>query len=142
VVSAVPDPAGSAASDTGRILNELAQDLLPIDEGLSWFAEHCEDTRRAVLRQLSTFILQAHPAPEDALASVAASGLRAKHTPAVLILKEPLNAQLSKISGLPANEQMKAFRLLVALLAIADGRRRCQQDCATDCSHWWHHLRG
>jgi hypothetical protein len=37
------------------------------------------------------------------------------------------------------DERRKAFRFLIAVLAIADGRRR-ERFCFSDCSHWWHRL--
>ncbi|MFE6483103.1 DUF5958 family protein, partial [Streptomyces sp. NPDC057757] len=39
----------------------------------------------------------------------------------------------------PLDERRKAFRLLVAVLAIADGRRR-ERFCSGGCGHWWHSL--
>ncbi|WP_344358185.1 DUF5958 family protein [Streptomyces gobitricini] len=33
----------------------------------------------------------------------------------------------------------QAFRLLIAVLAIADARRR-ERFCSGGCSHWWHRL--
>ncbi|WP_225631412.1 DUF5958 family protein [Streptomyces solaniscabiei] len=36
-------------------------------------------------------------------------------------------------------ERRKAFRLLVAVLAVADERRR-ERFCSGGCGHWWHNL--
>jgi len=38
---------------------------------------------------------------------------------------------------LPLDEQVGAFGLLLALLAVADARGR-QTRCGEDCGHWWH----
>ncbi|MFB9577817.1 DUF5958 family protein [Streptomyces yanii] len=66
--------------------------------------------------------------------------LRPTHTPAVLITRGRINDQLGKIASLtPRDERRKAFRLLVAVLAIADGRRR-ERYCSNGCGHWWHRL--
>lgn len=43
------------------------------------------------------------------------------------------------VLNLPQDERIKAFRLLVALLSVADERRRARF-CADGCSHTWHHL--
>ncbi|WP_433354204.1 DUF5958 family protein [Microtetraspora malaysiensis] len=40
----------------------------------------------------------------------------------------------------PLNFEEPAFRLLIALLTVADGRRR-ERYCAGGCSHAWHQLR-
>ncbi|MEV8037656.1 DUF5958 family protein [Streptomyces sp. NPDC086182] len=62
------------------------------------------------------------------------------HTPAVLITRGRIDDQLGKIASLaPRDERRKAFRLLVAVLAIADGRRR-ERNCSNGCGHWWHRL--
>ncbi|MFJ7270982.1 DUF5958 family protein [Streptomyces sp. NPDC099050] len=69
-----------------------------------------------------------------------AQGLRPTHTPAVLIVRGPIRHQLAKIIALtPLDERRKAFRLLVALLGIADERRR-ERFCSGGCGHWWHQL--
>ncbi|WP_331737521.1 DUF5958 family protein (plasmid) [Streptomyces sp. NBC_00984] len=68
------------------------------------------------------------------------AGLRPTHTSAVLITRGRINDQLGKIASLtPRDERRKAFRLLVAVLAIADGRRR-EHYCSDGCGHWWHRL--
>ncbi|MEV5491040.1 DUF5958 family protein [Streptomyces bobili] len=35
------------------------------------------------------------------------------------------------------DERRKALRLLIAVLAIADERRR-ERYCCDGCGHWWH----
>nr|WTB36226.1 DUF5958 family protein [Streptomyces sp. NBC_00830] len=39
----------------------------------------------------------------------------------------------------PHEERLKSFRLLIAVLAVADGRRR-ERFCSDGCSHGWHRL--
>ncbi|UUU28347.1 DUF5958 family protein [Streptomyces sp. DSM 40750] len=68
------------------------------------------------------------------------SGLRPTHTPAVLISRGRTEQQLGKIAHLTSpDERRKAFRLLIAVLAIADERRRARF-CSVGCGHWWHNL--
>ncbi|MFF5019421.1 DUF5958 family protein [Streptomyces sp. NPDC001165] len=67
-------------------------------------------------------------------------GIETTHTPAVLITRGPIDQQLGKIAGpTPVDERRKAFRLLIEVLAIADGRRR-ERFCSGGCGHWWHQL--
>ncbi|WP_306459786.1 DUF5958 family protein [Streptomyces sp. Ag109_G2-15] len=48
--------------------------------------------------------------------------------------------QLGKIAGLtPLRERIKAFRLLVQVLGLADARRR-ERSCVEGCCHEWHQL--
>ncbi|MDX2935586.1 DUF5958 family protein [Streptomyces ipomoeae] len=57
----------------------------------------------------------------------------------MLVTRGRLTDQLAKIINLPQGERVKAFRLLVALLGVADERRRARF-CVNGCSHAWHNL--
>ncbi|MEZ4299425.1 MAG: DUF5958 family protein [Polyangiaceae bacterium] len=119
------------------LLNQLAQGIRPMEAGLGWFSNLTETRRREVLQSLAAIILQAHPGAADVQEAIARSKLKPSHTPAVLLGKGELGAQAAKIVSLPSSEQQKAFVLLVALLSVADGRRR-RTECALGCTHWWH----
>ncbi|GAA4585681.1 hypothetical protein GCM10023194_29070 [Planotetraspora phitsanulokensis] len=121
------------------ILNELAQALRPMSWGVSWFEELASEEQFAVLRDLAAFSTQAGATAEDGPESVFLAGIRPTHTPAVLITRGRLPEQLAKIINLPLGERVKAFRLLIALLAVADQRRR-ERYCKDGCSHTWHQL--
>ncbi|MFF0143062.1 DUF5958 family protein [Streptomyces sp. NPDC005227] len=125
---------------TDDYLNELAQDLRPLDEGIAWFASLSEEEQTGALFLLGQFCFQAHPTAEEAQESIRHSGLRPTHTPAVMLVRGRVEDQVGRIAGLtPQHERMKAFRLLIALLTIADGRRRAQ--CRVHgCNHPWHRL--
>ncbi|WP_405690857.1 DUF5958 family protein [Streptomyces sp. NBC_00057] len=64
--------------------------------------------------------IQARAAADDGPESVRRTGLRPTHTPAVLITRGRIDQQLGKIACLAR----KAFRLLIAVPAIGDERRR------------------
>ncbi|MFE1839847.1 DUF5958 family protein [Streptomyces sviceus] len=122
------------------MLNELAQDLRPMSQGIEWFEKLSGDVQAVVLRELVQFCLQARATSEDGPASIRRAAIRPTHTPAVLITRGRIDEQLRKIASLaPQDERVKAFRLLVALLAVADRRRR-KRFCANGCSHNWHQL--
>jgi hypothetical protein len=128
-------------SEATVIVNELAQGLRSMDEGMAWFSKRTEEENRALLRELSVLVLQAGATSDDAVLSISEAGIRPTDTPAVLIARGQLREQLAKIGNLPAQEFVKSFRLLVALLGMADGRRRGRgYDRGSGCSHWWHHL--
>jgi hypothetical protein len=120
-------------------LNELAQGLRPLGQGVEWFENLAADEQFEVLRGLSGFCIQARATVEDGPESVRLAGIRPTHTPAVLITRGQLRGQLTKIISLPRDERVKAFRLLVALLGVADKRRR-ERFCADGCTHAWHQL--
>ncbi|MEU1784942.1 DUF5958 family protein [Streptomyces sparsogenes] len=122
------------------LLNELAQGLRPMSEGIEGFDNLGQEEQSEVLRSLSHHCVQARCFAEDAPESVRRAGLRSTHTPAVLISRGRIDEQLGKIAGLaPLDERRKAFRLLLAVLMIADARRR-ERFCSGGCSHWWHRL--
>ncbi|MFG3589467.1 DUF5958 family protein [Streptomyces sp. NPDC047990] len=122
------------------LINKLAQGLRPMPEGIEWFDGPGQEEQSEVLLFLCHHCVQARAVTEDAPESIRRAGLRPTHTPAALISRGRIDEQLGKIAGLtPLDERRKAFRLLVAVLAIADGRRR-ERFCSGGCSHWWHGL--
>ncbi|MGW4905554.1 DUF5958 family protein [Streptomyces sp. NPDC004270] len=116
------------------VVNELAQALRPMAEGMAWFGGRPEDEQRLVLRVLVQFCVQARAVEADVPEAIVRSGMRPTYTPAVMLTRWRLN-----MSELPPYDLPRAFRLLVALLAIADTRRRARY-CADGCHHAWHQL--
>ncbi|MEU0632040.1 DUF5958 family protein [Streptomyces sp. NPDC005989] len=122
------------------MLNELAQGLRPMSQGIAWFDALAPVEQSNALLLLHHHCVQARAVAEDGPEGIRRAGLRPTHTPAVLITRGQINDQLGKIASLtPLDERRKAFRLLVAVLAIADGRRR-EHYCSDGCGHWWHRL--
>ncbi|MFI2211569.1 DUF5958 family protein [Streptomyces sp. NPDC020141] len=119
------------------MLNRLAQGLCPLDLGVEWYESLDAVEQSEVLRDLAEFCIQARVLTEDGPESISRAGIRPTHTPAVLIVRGRLAEQLTKIVNLPRNERVKAFRLLIALLGVADERRRARY-CADGCTHAWH----
>ncbi|WP_055595016.1 DUF5958 family protein, partial [Streptomyces hirsutus] len=108
--------------------------LRPTAEGVEWFEGLPEDDQRNVLHALVLFCGQARACEKDVPESIARSGIRSTHTPAVMLTKWRFGME-----DLPTHELTKSFRLLVALFSIADTRRRTLH-CAGGCSHAWHNL--
>ncbi|MET8959754.1 DUF5958 family protein [Streptomyces sp. NPDC004074] len=117
-------------------VNELAQGLRPMTEGIEWFEGLVQDEQRRTIQSLVYFCGQARAKREDVPASIERSGIRPTHTPGVMFTRWNLG-----MAGLPASELTKSFRLLVALFTIADARRRAL-NCAGGCSHEWHQASG
>ncbi|WP_406143597.1 DUF5958 family protein [Streptomyces anulatus] len=127
-------------ADSYVILNELAQELRPMPQGIGWFEGLSTEEQSDTLRLLSHFCIQARATTEDGPESIRRAGLRATHTQAVLITRGRIDQQLGKIAGLtPHDERLKSFRLLIAVLAVADERRR-ERFCSAGCGHAWHRL--
>ncbi|MFL4950509.1 DUF5958 family protein [Streptomyces sp. MMS24-I31] len=122
-----------------RIINEVAQGIHSLDEAVDWFSALDEGERDSVLREIVLYSIQVHVTTEDGRAGLARSGVKATMTPAVLIVREPILEQIGKIAGLPSNEHVKAFRVLLSTFAVADTRRR-ETECRGSCSHAWHNL--
>ncbi|MET8573156.1 DUF5958 family protein [Streptomyces sp. NPDC004783] len=122
------------------VLNEPAQGIRSLVQGVDWFEGLADTEQFEVLRDLAGFCIQARATSVDGSESIRRAGIRPTHTPAVLVTRGRLIEQLTKIINLPQDERVKAFRLLVALLGVADERRRVRF-CAGGCGHAWHHLR-
>jgi hypothetical protein len=105
-----------------------------VSDGAAWFAALAEDEQRLVLTELVQFCVQARAVEADADEAIARSGLRPTYTPAVMLTRWRLD-----MADLPSYDRARAFRLLVALFAIADTRRR-ERYCVGGCSHEWHQL--
>ncbi|MGW1504416.1 DUF5958 family protein [Streptomyces mirabilis] len=127
---------------TGRdvILNALAQGLRPMSQGIEWFDGLSPEEQSETLLFLRHHCVQVRAVIEDGPESVRRAGLRLPHTPAVLITRGRIDQQLGKIAGIaPLDERRKAFRRLIAVLAIADAQCR-ERYCSDGCGHWWHRL--
>jgi hypothetical protein len=118
-------------------LNQYSQGIRSIENGKDWFSSFSSGKQHGVLRELSNLILQAGANSSDVDEAIDKSGLKSTFTPCVLLKKENLKVQLSKVLSLPSGEYTKAFALFISLLSIADQRRR-DTKCKNGCSHWWH----
>jgi hypothetical protein len=104
---------------------------------MKWFKTLDNKKKLEVLRTLFNFAIQANANLNDIKTAIEKSGLKQTYTPCVLLKKEHLPAQISKILKLPACEHEKIFILAVELLRIADNRRQ-KEVCKGKCTHWWH----
>src|SRR5436190_4684 len=106
-------------------LNRIAQGLVSEAEGHSWFESLQPEARLKTLRVLANICQQSHPLSQEVPQAIERSGLKATFTPCVLLklAARPQDA-FNRIVALPGAEQVKSFRLLVSLFAIADTRRR------------------
>ncbi|MEI5011397.1 DUF5958 family protein [Streptomyces sp. PmtA] len=122
-----------------RMINEVAQELHSLEEGVEWFSAFAPEEQRSVLHEIALYLMQAHVTVEDGRKGLEKSGVKATMTPAVLIVREPILEQIGKIERLPQQEYLKAFRVLMSTFAVADTRRR-EIECQGACSHAWHNL--
>ncbi|GAA3487622.1 DUF5958 family protein [Streptomyces cremeus] len=96
-----------------------------MSQGIEWFDGLSPEEQYETLLFLRHHCVQARAVIKNGPESIRRAGLRLTHTPAVLITRGRIDQQLGKIAGLaPLDERRKAFRLLIAVLAISDARRR------------------
>lgn len=119
-----------------RVVNEVAQGLRTLDDGAAWFSALAPAGRQAVLQEVAGYAMQAHITAADGRAGVARSGVKPTANPSVMICMDPPRYGFA---ALPADEHVKAFRVLVSAFSVADARRR-QTSCKGTCGHPWHHL--
>lgn len=118
-------------------INQIQQELISQQDAKNWFLSFPTKTQQEILQRLSYMALQAGARETDVSLAIAQSKLRPTYTPCVLLSKGRLKEQMAKLLKLPASEFIKAFFLLISLLAIADARRYSKY-CQDGCSHWWH----
>lgn len=118
-------------------INQIQQELISQQDATNWFLSFPTETQQDILQRLSYMALQAGAREADVSLAIAKSKLRPTYTPCVLLSKGRLKEQMAKLLKLPASEFIKAFFLLISLLAIADARRYSKY-CQDGCSHWWH----
>ncbi|WP_403490407.1 DUF5958 family protein [Streptomyces caniferus] len=119
-----------------RVANEVAQGLRTLDDGTAWFCALSPVGRQVVLQEVAGYAMQAHITATDGRAGVARSGVKPTANPSVMICMDPPRYGFA---ALPADEHVKAFRILVSVFSVADTRRR-QTYCKDTCGHAWHNL--
>ncbi|MFJ9434929.1 DUF5958 family protein [Streptomyces sp. NPDC101490] len=122
--------------ETEQVVNETAQGRRTPDEGTTWFSSLSLMDRQKVLREVGGYAMQAHVTAADGRVGVARSGVKPTANPSVMICMDPPR---TGFADLPAAEHVTAFRVLVAVFAVADTRRR-ETYCKGACGHGWHHL--
>ncbi|WP_094211502.1 DUF5958 family protein [Streptomyces sp. 2R] len=122
-----------------RVINEVAQNVRSLEEGVEWFSGLAPEEQQSVLHEIALYLMQAHVTVKDGREGLEKSGVKATMTPAILIVREPILEQVGKIERLPQQEYLKAFRVLISTFAVADTRRR-ETQCKGSCSHAWHNL--
>jgi hypothetical protein len=78
-------------------LNAIAQGLVPLESGAAWFGGLSADAQKSVLQKLGVFVLQAHPAKDEALLALRRSGVKGAATPAVLLVRDDIRESIGKI---------------------------------------------
>ncbi|MEU5167560.1 DUF5958 family protein [Streptomyces mutomycini] len=136
MLGAGSDDGRALRREAERVVNELAQELRTLDEGTSWFSALSPAGRQAVLQEVAGYAMQAHITAADGRAGVARSGVKPTANPSVMICMDPPRYGFA---ALPADEHVKAFRVLVSVFSVADTRRR-QTYCKGTCGHTWHSL--
>jgi hypothetical protein len=121
-------------------LNQISQGLISEADGNAWYESLQSDERALTLQVLARICAQSHPRAGEVPAAIARAGLKATFTPCVLARRDPRpERSFFQITALPPEEQVKSFRLLLALFSIADQRRR-ETQCRDGCTHEWHNL--
>lgn len=121
------------------IINKIAQQIIPLEDGLDWFDSSTEEQQKEIMRTLDLCLHQSHPLHKEIEEGIKISGLKETYTPCVLMLKKSFNEARNKILKLPISEWRKSFILWVAIFSIADLRRR-ETNCKNGCEHEWHNL--
>jgi len=120
-------------------LNAVAQGKASFDEAVAWFWRLPAETQQKANTWLCQAALQAQVAQEDVRLAIQNSGIRPTVSAATALSTGTLQVQIGKLLHMKGKDARHAFRLLLALFAIADERRR-RTICKNGCDHWWHNL--
>lgn len=118
-------------------LNRWASTPASKGVALEWFRHQDGERRRDILREIGAMALQGGCMPGDTGTASETFGLNPRWTSVVLMHSGSPKVQLAKVLALPQSEEERTFVTLLALLGVADARRRATK-CAAGCSHWWH----
>lgn len=126
-------------SEEDLIINKFAQDKIDLDEASDWFGKH--QNPKQVLALLRFYIEQAHPNDDIINQTISNVPIKQTMTPVVILkTSKQLSTALEAIVGLPSNEYLKSFILMMWLFKMADTARRITY-CKNGCDHKWHNLR-
>ena len=126
-------------NETELKINKLAQGLITLDEGLSWYDESDAESRNKIMRALDLCIFQSHPTNEDIEKGIKNSGLKESYSPCVLVRKKPFNEVRQKVLNMSEPDQRRSFILFLSIFSVADKRRR-ETQCKGGCAHEWHNI--
>ena len=117
-------------------INQAAQGIVDGDAVAQSFAALSTERQCSLLRATGLAALAAGTKPDDVSLAASAAGVKEGIPAFVLMGKGVPRLQMEKVLALPETEWSRTFRFLIALLGIADTRRRAR--CVGGCSHWWH----
>ena len=121
------------------MINKIAQSVIDIDDGSSWFNTLSVDEKHRVIILLKLYIEQSHPSQDTIDLGIDNIPLKPTMTPFVILRTSPFKIALDKIVHLPEYEFHKSFMALMTLFKYADSERRKTQ-CKGSCDHEWHNL--
>ena len=130
--------------ETDIYLNQLAQGVHPVADGLAWFLAKPDNEQVALLNLLSNFITQQHPDSNAMVEAVNLSQLKPTITPCQLLMKaaaestrtySKLSSALGVIVHLPSFERKRSFVLLISLLSVSIRNRRLRERIPERL--WW-----
>lgn len=120
-------------------VNQYIQRIITKEDVEYWFNSFEENGKQENLRDLWYMCTQARILIDDIIPAAKSAQLKATHTSVIMLMtgKEKFQNRGFRLSLLKGKELTQAFNLLLEMLAIADVRRRKNED-PTKCTHWWH----
>lgn len=118
------------------LVNKFGQDLVDVEQIINMLSSHDYPDKRFFMNEMIFLIAQSKPKDEDILPTIAASKLKERFTPCIILKKGVASHNLQRIASLPDNEVDKAILLLLNLYKVAYRRR-----FETEKNHpnkWWY----
>ena len=121
------------------MLNKYVQGIITREIIHDWFCTFEESDKKLVIKRIWNLAVQAQVTVNDIETATKAAGLKATHTPVVMLIsgKETFKNRGYKFSSLEGIVLNQAFWLVLECFVIAEQRRKLKEG-SLPCHHWWH----
>ncbi len=120
-------------------INQAAQGRTTIDNSVIWFNTLAAADQVTAVHYLVVFVGQTNVTPNRPELESVQSALTTHQNLLVSVTADNFHYTLRMLAGGATAQLAGTYRLLLNLFARHDRSRR-ETQCASGCTHWWHHL--
>jgi len=121
------------------LLNQYVQSVANQEDIVRWYSSLDENAKQLAVKEIWILATQAQVSENDVMNATTQSGLKPTHTPVQMlkINKMPFHRRGYELATLKGTVLKQAFLLVLECFALAESRRKEQED-PKSCNHWWH----
>lgn len=120
-------------------INQAAQGRITNDDSVIWFNTLAAADQVTAVHYLVVFVGQTNLTPTRTELESVQSALTTNQNMPVNVTADSFHYTLRMLADRATTQPAGTYRLLLNLFARHDRSRRKTQ-CASGCTHWWHHL--